>query len=1078
MTESGTLTAAAEARARREPKGTGGTELRRSAAIRAGSAVLIAGAVTAAAIVLLWSPLGVRTDVVGYPVFADFNPYNYFWAFYLTVGLFPIAALLLFLGLTRVGPRINLPVPPSRGKLRPSPQVKQVEPALEDDPPLDEAPAIRRRMGGALRVAFVGAVIGLEVGIASNHIWRGLALGFVIYALVVILATAVLNRRGPRGWSFEQRLAAVNSAGAPLSIAGLIAVSASTEVRILANGSANHYPWFPVWLGVPAAGALLAWVVSSVRRAGASGVWAIERRTLILIAAPVAIFLLVAVLPGDSASIDTFDAGQGLVANRLVGGGWLPWRDIVLAHGLLLDVFGPAIGFTVFGNSYWGHIAGNTVLVNPLYLVSMYFLFVYLFGRRSLFLVLSGLILIGTVFAPPDFRFILWPFVLLLLAAVLNRPTPLRSVALGFLAVGQAIVTPESAPALLGVAVVLVGYEWYWRRPGTGIVSAFPRTLWFAGAGVALAGAFALYLASRGALNDFAYITRNLVRGHTVDGALPPAPNAGTVSRAQFDFLALAPPAALVISFAYAVVRVRLRRPFLTQDWVMAAVAIFVLLYYPKFLSRMDTGHVLEPFGIALPLVLFILYRAVTAIEQLIRNRLPDNLMVRLCRHPATLALIVLLAALTWGTFRDRLTNAPANYRPAAVASPRFERVGYTQAFDGTGYRDLQRVINAYLSPGDRLFDLTDEPALFYYFMDRFPSTRYFEAATVVDTATLQEDTIRLLRQKPPKLIVLDNTSTTILGLSNVDGVPNMVRLYEISQWILDHYRPLLTSHGHTIYARRDLPVLSKVHLHLSQKPVSQGVPFQTQPCTWQYAPTFLSGPGEPPPGAASVRIASGPVSHPQATISGWAGDQKAKAPAREVIATVGARVVAHAVPTIDRPDLPAGGYPAGFAHSGFHMQVPAADLRKPSTVHLYGIARDGSVAELASETSASPRGSIRLDGRTVHLQPTAVAGHVDGTLGAPTMQIDLPPSSRWTDYRWLEIDAGKAGFRQGTFSVFDRQSRPSPGREISFQTLDRSPHRYVIPVGSCAQWHGYRSRRLFLAISPHQDISGVRLIR
>ena len=54
--------------------------------------------------------------MMGYPIFADFNPNNYAYAYYLAVGLFPIAALLIFSGLTWIGPRVGLAVPPSRGR--------------------------------------------------------------------------------------------------------------------------------------------------------------------------------------------------------------------------------------------------------------------------------------------------------------------------------------------------------------------------------------------------------------------------------------------------------------------------------------------------------------------------------------------------------------------------------------------------------------------------------------------------------------------------------------------------------------------------------------------------------------------------------------------------------------------------------------------------------------------------------------------------------------------------------------------------------------------------------------------------
>src|SRR5207237_4842401 len=92
--------------------------------------------------------------------------------------------------------------------------------------------------------------------------------------------------------------------------------------------------------------------------------------------------------------------------------------------------------------------------------------------------------------------------------------------------------------------------------------------------------------------------------------------------------------------------------------------------------------------------------------------------------------------------------------------------------------------------------------------------------------------------------------------------------------------------------------------------------------------------------------------------------------------------------------------------------------------------------------------------------------------------QFKRPAATPWTDYRWLEVDAGPHGFHRGTITVFDRRNRPSTGREISFQTLPGSHHRYVVPVASCAQWHAYTGQRLYITHNSPQSISAVRLIR
>ena len=87
--------------------------------------------------------------------------------------------------------------------------------------------------------------------------------------------------------------------------------------------------------------------------------------------------------------------------------------------------------------------------------------------------------------------------------------------------------------------------------------------------------------------------------------------------------------------------------------------------------------------------------------------------------------------------------------------------------------------------------DITDEPGLFYYFLGREPSSRWYAPNGIVDTAELQRNLLAELRRAPPKLIIFDDTDTKMYGLPNMDGVPEAVRLYLISRWILAALPPV-----------------------------------------------------------------------------------------------------------------------------------------------------------------------------------------------------------------------------------------------------------------------------------------------
>lgn len=286
----------------------------------------------------------------------------------------------------------------------------------------------------------------------------------------------------------------------------------------------------------------------------------------------------------------------------------------------------------------------------------------------------------------------------------------------------------------------------------------------------------------------------------------------------------------------------------------MAAVAISVLLYYPKFLARMDFVHLNQPYSLALPLLLYLAYLAVDLGDRMVRARVPGHLAVRITGHPISLALVAVVA--TAGSYKlaSSVSDAAANYRPAVAERPAIPRLGYQTEFDLAAYRDLKQVIDAYLGPRDRLLDFTNEPTLFFYLIDRDPSTRWFTAALTLTEET-QQDQVRRLMRAPPKLVVFDATS--VGGLSNWDGIPTMVRDYEVSRWILDRYRPLMATRSHTIYARRDQPTPAQKGLELSEKPRTRGVEFQSQRCDWGKAPSFLSESvlREPEAPATSARL-------------------------------------------------------------------------------------------------------------------------------------------------------------------------------------------------------------------------------
>jgi hypothetical protein len=805
-----------------------------SATVRFVLAVGLAGMISGA-VLLRPHKLVAHTDVVGSTTFTNFDVDYYFNAFYLGVIAFPVLALGFFLLITWVARRLGL-APPA------------ASPPASSIAAVDESKSVAKTyLGMALRVAATGAILGLEAAIAwgsrPGGVWPLVTVGALGYGVVVLALAGGwrIYRRSRRPWA--TLAGATNALLSPLVIVGLLPVSAATHLTVLSTGAVHQYAWLPLWLAVAVGlGAVVAVGAALGRLRSDDDIARTERVTLLLILGAVGMFLVLATLPGELGQMDMFHEGEGLVAARLASLGYFPWRDIIWGHGLLEDAYRSQFGMLMFDNSRWGAAAGFTLILWPLYLVLLYLLFVYLFRHSWPFLLVAVLFLFSPYFGPGMFRFLLWPLVLLLLAATLNKPAPGRIVAL-VVAVGiQAIITPESAYAVPACGAVIVGYELYHFDRKRGFVASFQRTIVGGIAAIAFAAAFALFLVSQHALTDFLFYYHMASEGRNYEGALHFGAQLRASEQPRLDvFAALAPPAALLISFWYAVDHLRRKIRFSTADWVMGAVAIFVLFYYQKFLARAD-GHVYHPYTMAVPLLLYIAYRLITAGEAWIaRHRWGAALTRTVTRNPLSLSLLVVTALAVPGTLPKLVDLAPGRYRALAANEPWHPLLGYAapSAVDQGVYTDISTVVRAYLGPNDSIFDFSNEPGLYYYLMANRPPVRYYNVALAMPE-DVQQDVVARLKSSRPKLVVFTNDR---YGLPSWDYIPSQVRHYEISQYLLDNYHPVLDVQSQLLLVENGANVPSPQTLNpkLTQPPAVNNLYFDAPACDWGYTPNFFS---------------------------------------------------------------------------------------------------------------------------------------------------------------------------------------------------------------------------------------------
>jgi hypothetical protein len=500
----------------------------------------------------------------------------------------------------------------------------------------------------------------------------------------------------------------------------------------------------------------------------------------------------------------------------------------------------------------------------------------------------------------------------------------------------------------------------------------------------------------------------------------------------------------------------------------MAALAITVLLYYPKFLARPDV-HVYQPWAVTVPLLFYAVYRVVTLLEnRMARTVIRVGHLSLSPRYWVTAAALVVVAVASPRGIFEATADVPGRLSATAHFEPFSPRLGYMNplATDLTIFSDLKRVLDGYLGPRDRLFDFSNNPMLFHYLLDRRPSTRYFHVSMAIRKHT-QSDLIKELERRPPKLVVF--SSSPAFGLPSWDGISNQVRHYDVSQYILDHYRPVLESHTFVLMARNDLarPVASRTTDQLY---------FKNLPCDWGYAPSFLATRPEPEEIREAVAVPFRPTEG-VVTAAGWAVDLAASAPAQEVVAALGSRVVARATPSSDRADIAGRLEDQRYVRSGFTMIIPgSAPLEK---LRFFLLTRSGEARELVygpssglAPTTAVPN-RVTSAGRSFRVSSDRAYGEIESLAPErPTYSLELPAQA--SGFSWLEIRT-KSSFLENTLGVTD--ARGEWIRTITFKTLDRDQRSVWLQVGACSQWHGFRGNRLYLESGADQQISAIRLV-
>lgn len=972
--------------------------------------------------------LRVRTDIVGYPIFHDFNAGRWVVGYMLVVVALPALAIAAYAVITRLvrgrGPGLRAETVPA-------------EPGISLA--ADEQHPRWALVSAVARAAFVGALWALTLALAlevGDEWWLVLGLPVTAaYALGIYLLAPAGNR--------IDGMATLNGIGAAFLGLGIAALSSAVRVRELDTGTVVHYDIAPEWLLIGIGVALGAVVARAVWRARSRRARSAETRVLVFLAGPVALFLLLAYIAGDVPKFDLFEAGQGMAGGRLLGEGWIPYRDVLLIHGPLEDALLGRVGMSLLEDSLWGNLTGRALIVTPIVWISNFALAAYLYRHNRLFLLGTQVVLLLAWIDELGLeRMVFVPLVLLSLGLLLDRATWPRVGLFMTLSVGQVALVPETA-IITGSAWAVVLFRDLCA--GLGWVpydEPWARTLRCVIAGLAAGVVLLAILIALGALDEFfAFLTTYGGRIELVSGIPAQWHTIG-----PFEFWVFAIPVVILIAWAYAAARIGSRRWFSNRDLVVGAAVIALIPYYVKFLARAD-GHIYHVATLALVPFTYIVYRLVTAAEQALRDR---TVSLWGLRHPVT--LVLLAVAVLAGPHPATKLIEEASTRVATVASakPFNERVGYSGDHDLAQMLPVaQAAVNQYAGPGGEIFDLTNSPGLFYYVTGGKPATRYIEMTTAVREHT-QEDVVSELEEARPPLVVFSSLGH---GLANWDGISNPVRNYLISDWILDNYRPVSSFADYVLMAPKDARVPTDDD--------AAALYFQAPECDWGQTPNFFDQ--EPEDGVPATQLEIDQAGMGTLVSGrGWAADIGARLPAAEILIADGSKVVAGINLIGGRPDVAdALGIPA-LVGSGFEFSdlLVAGD---PERLRVFGVTHNGLAGQIAGPDDSPPARLIHENGRRIPVVSGAIEGNLDQLETTELERLRLNTPANLADYDWLELSAERE-LPETDFILTD--DGDGGHRAITFTTAE-GEREIRVRVGSCSQWHGYGKGPLFLYALP-----------
>ncbi len=1025
----------------------------------------------AAAVGALWwhhraGQLPAHIDIVGWPTFYNFNYPSAFLAYRLAIWIFPFLTVIVFVALRWRGPLRY------RGPVRTGP-IELVDPEPAEELANDAMHPLLRLVQVLPPAAVVALSVSSRPASTLAHVSRrGIAAGLLYIAVVLALAVALsaILRRTERGQALRTpgaALSLVNGVAEVLATVTAMVFLSRHTVILAVSGRREYWSWFPIWLAVVLLVAAYGWMGWRLR----SG-WRparVERRLRTVLVGSAGIYLLTAALPGGIGAFQGFDDAASVVGADLLTRGYFPWRDFLFIHGLFEDGWRSSIGFDVFQHSIWGASAGTAIIVAPLCWVGYYLMAAWA-GRRGSLVFLGIFAIAAWGGIGVSYRFILVPVVFVLLGEALRR-SQLRWMALFTTVLFiEAVLTPEASFQVVACVVAIVGCDIVHRPTGQGWWLAVRRTRQFIAVGAILSAALAIYLALNHALSAFLQYYVIFGPGHDATGAIP----AFNISQTAYFGLGVSS-ALVVLTIWMAAWRIIGRHSWTPRDWVTVAAAILTGLYGEKALGRFDVGHIQQTIEVGLPLWIMWIASAFGAAEEWVTSRAARVSAMRptmaIVRQPIAVAVTVILL-LSVSSIGHGIWRAPGRTKALVPNLIDVPLVGYTTptAIDPSLLSDMSTILDTYAGVDGPIFDNTNSAGYFYYLLQRSMASS-FVFVSMAQTEYAQRVLIKQLKASRPAVVSFDETS---FGLPAWDGPRNNVRHYEVAQYLLDGWTPIIRSHTVLFLLRNDLVANAPPPPQLKVPPLTTDLYNSNPTCDWGDAANFVVS--KPAGSRVTLPVTNLGVKR-NVTVSGWAYDVAGGAVPTKIVVTQGDQVIGQGAPSVSRPDVVVALNQPRAANSGFDLAVASTGS---GPIGVYALGADGALHPFSGTADRTSGSFTTADGQTLTVS-TPIRGAIDSSVVSSTnwSSVTVPDSVQLSSFPLATFGATSSiGAAELTLTdVAPSSGTPdSPGHDITAAVLPRGASSLAVRVGSCLQWHGYSSHTLYLSQVGGRPITSVTL--